>query len=190
MTKDRPSFGPAAIIRRAAVADAASIAALGARVFSETFRHMTAPADMQQFLANTYTPLRLATEMADPALVFFVAVFGEALAGFVQMRQGSHEPSVHGPAPVELQRLYVDGRWHGRGVAKQLVGQALCWAAQQGFETVWLGVGETNYRAQRFYEKLNLARCGQHTFYVGSDPQIDFIMQGSVQDAKAIAERW
>lgn len=176
-------------IRPATVLDASLIAALGARVFFATFQHMTAASDLQQFLHETYTPARLTAELSDPALVFFVACVQGSVAGFVQMRQKESEPQVTGPAPVELQRLYVDARWHGRGVAKALVRQALSWASQQGYKSVWLGVGEVNFRAQRFYEKFGLQKCGQHLFYVGSDPQVDFIMQGSIRQAQAVAER-
>src|SRR6478609_2481099 len=87
-------------IAPAILADAPHIAHLGARVFHETFAHVTPPADMQAFLAETYAPARLAEELADPAHVFLVARAGDALAGFAQLRQGPADPAVRGPAPV------------------------------------------------------------------------------------------
>lgn len=173
-------------IQPGTVADARDIAALGARVFRETFTDVTQPADMQAFLADTYTPQRLASELGDPARVFFVARAGNALAGFAQMRRDSTEPSVRGPAPVELQRLYIDAGWHGRGVAQALIGEALTWAQEAGYQTLWLGVGDTNFRAQRFYSKLGLKVCGSHVFQVGSDAQVDLIMEGPISRQAAL----
>ena len=42
---------------------------------------------------------------------------------------------------------------------------------------MWLGVWEYNPRAQRFYEKNGFRFVGKHTFLLGSDPQIDLLMQ-------------
>ncbi|HET6346735.1 MAG TPA: GNAT family N-acetyltransferase, partial [Myxococcota bacterium] len=156
---------PAPRIAPATAADAAFIARLGAQVFYKTFAHVTPPADMQAFLSETYAPARVAAELADPAHVFRVArAADDALAGFAQLRQGPPDPAVRGPAPVELQRLYVDSRWHGLGVAQALMHQAIDWAVAAGFRTLWLGVWEHNVRAQRFYRKYGLEVCGSHIF--------------------------
>jgi ribosomal protein S18 acetylase RimI-like enzyme len=42
---------------------------------------------------------------------------------------------------------------------------------------MWLGVGEDNQRAQRFYRKWGFQVVGEHIFQVGSDPQTDLIME-------------
>lgn len=171
-------------LRAATLADAEPIANLGARVFSATFRDVTAAEDLRLFLAATYTPARLALDLMDAARHFIVAHVGASLAGFCQMRMGAADPSVVGPRPVELQRLYVDGPWHGVGVAQALMQHGIAWAKGHAYETLWLGVGDTNFRAQRFYQKFGLRRCGEHIFYVGTDPQTDFIMAGPLGGLK------
>lgn len=178
-TTDTPTAGELRI-EPGNAADAPEVAALGARAFYEAFTHVTQPSDMQAFLAETYAPSRLAEEMADPARVFLLAHVGDALAGFAQMRQGRADAAVRGPAPVELQRLYVDARWHGAGVAQALTREALAWAAGAGYKTLWLGVWERNARAMRFYRKLGMEVCGSHIFRVGSDPQVDLLMEGPI----------
>ncbi len=51
---------------------------------------------------------------------------------------------------------------------------------EEGCDVMWLGVWEYNPRAQRFYEKNGFRIVGKHTFQLGSDPQIDLLMQKDI----------
>jgi ribosomal protein S18 acetylase RimI-like enzyme len=163
-------------IAQAQVDDAEAIAALGARVFGETFSHATPPGDMRRFLEETFRPELQRAEVEDPQRRVLVARIEGELAGFAMVRRHHAEPQIKGPDPIELQRLYVDGRWHGRGVAQALMAEAFAFARGAGHRTIWLGVWEHNQRAQRFYRKYGFEVCGSHVFPVGGDPQIDLLM--------------
>jgi ribosomal protein S18 acetylase RimI-like enzyme len=45
---------------------------------------------------------------------------------------------------------------------------------------VWLGVNQSNYRAQTFYRKHGFAVVGTRTFPVGTVLENDFVMVRSV----------
>jgi ribosomal protein S18 acetylase RimI-like enzyme len=47
-------------------------------------------------------------------------------------------------------------------------------AKQRGYASIYLGVWERNYRAQRFYAKFGFSKCGQKIFMVGRDAQTDW----------------
>jgi ribosomal protein S18 acetylase RimI-like enzyme len=160
------SMGPVQI-RQAGAADAAAISALAKRVFFETFSHATPPDDMRQFLEETFQPALQEAEIADANRVVLVAIVDDEIAGFAQLRRETS---------IELQRLYVDKRWHGRGVAKALMDEVMERACRSGCEKIWLGVWEHNFRAQAFYRKYGFEVCGSHVFPVGNDPQIDLLM--------------
>ena len=49
-------------------------------------------------------------------------------------------------------------------------------AAARGAQTMWLGVWERNFRAQKFYRKFSFADIGTHTFVLGHDRQTDLLM--------------
>lgn len=53
-------------------------------------------------------------------------------------------------------------------------------AQEEGFQTVWLGVWERNFRAQAFYKKYGFATVGQHVSRLGTDGQVDLVMVRSV----------
>uniref|UniRef100_UPI0034D9567F GNAT family N-acetyltransferase n=1 Tax=Lysinibacillus sp. GbtcB16 TaxID=2824761 RepID=UPI0034D9567F len=45
-----------------------------------------------------------------------------------------------------------------------------------GKQHVWLGVWEKNENAITFYHKMGFVRTGAHSFYMGDEEQIDYIM--------------
>jgi ribosomal protein S18 acetylase RimI-like enzyme len=53
---------------------------------------------------------------------------------------------------VEVEALYVDESWRGRGLAETLLDHACDWANSIGQTTVQLYVTASNERAIRFYQ--------------------------------------
>ena len=169
------------IIRTASVADAQSLAAFGHRVFSDTFAADNDPTQLSRYVDAAYTPAAQAGELADPAITTWLACDADDRPiGFAQVRRGPAPPSVSGPSPLELWRLYVDGQWHGRGVAGALMQTILDAAALEGAGTLWLGVWERNPRAQAFYRKHGFVPVGAHVFLFGTEEQIDQIWARAV----------
>ena len=60
---------PEPTIRRANVDDAEVLSALGARTFSETFRHLYDPEDLNAFMADVYSVEKTGRDLADPRSV-------------------------------------------------------------------------------------------------------------------------
>jgi len=162
--------------RRATSADAATLTAFGRRVFSATFQADNTPEDLAAYLDAAYTLDRQLSEIADTAVDTLLCEADGDLAGFAQLRFGTAPDEVAGDTPIELWRLYLDPRWHGRGVAARLMVSVEEAARARGATTLWLGVWERNLRAQKFYEKQGFVPVGSHTFVLGSDPQRDVIM--------------
>jgi ribosomal protein S18 acetylase RimI-like enzyme len=167
-------------IRPAGSTDAATLAALAARTFVETFSAGNTPEDVASYVGKSFGETRQAAEIADPDRVTLVADAGGALVGYAQLRP-SPPPSGLPPGPsIELQRFYVDRPAHGSGLGQRLMAEVMAAAAGRGAALVWLGVWERNPRAIRFYEKCGFADAGSQTFVLGSDPQTDRVMWASV----------
>lgn len=176
-------------LRRAAPEDAHAVADFAVRVFRETYdcQHGGASRteDVEAYLAEYLTRETIARDLADPAVTIVVAETPEgALAGYVQLRAGSRpEPGarvdparIPGDAPtMEIARMYVDQRWHGRGVAAPLFRSALDLARESAAVT-WLCVFRLNARAVAFYEKQGLRVAGTQTFVMGEERQEDWLM--------------
>lgn len=176
------------LVRRATIADAAPLSELGATTFRDTFAADNTPEDIARYLAETFTPEQQATELADPASIVLVAEHRALaddveLVGYVHLVAGVPPAAVQGPRPLELKRLYVARAWHGQGVAQSLMDAAVDAARAQGAGTLWLGVWERNPRAVAFYAKYGFTRVGEHTFMLGADAQIDWLLARPVGPA-------
>ncbi|MHB1222488.1 MAG: GNAT family N-acetyltransferase [Gemmatimonadaceae bacterium] len=168
-------------VRPAADADAPRVSQLGATTFSETFEGENTPADILRYLEESFTPERQAAEISDPAGVVLLAEHRGTSGvpdpvGYAHLVSGPAPAAVHGPAPLELKRLYVARAWHGRGVAQALMDAAIDAARARGAGTLWLGVWERNPRAVAFYAKYGFTRVGEHTFMLGADAQTDWLL--------------
>lgn len=66
--------------------------------------------DMEAYVRDAFSPDRIRAELADGANKFLLAFMegSDQPGGYAKLRTGSTDPSVTGPDPVELERLYVD----------------------------------------------------------------------------------
>lgn len=155
-------------VRMARPDEASALADLGARLFREAGGD-TDPADLDAYVAATFSPERQAREIADPTAAMLVAVPDGRIAGYAFL--------VAGEGVADLLRLYVDAAWHGRGVGPALLEAAIeAWAAR-GLPRLRLTVWERNPRAIAFYRRHGFVETGTTTFMVGTDAQTDLVME-------------
>lgn len=168
-------------IRRAETADAPALAALAARIFTETFAADTAPDDLAAFLAKAYGVRQQSEEIANPDVITFVVEAPQGLVAYAQVRRGGKTPKcVDVMGPVELWRFYVQKDLHGGGIAHRLMAEVMDAARELGGQNIWLSVWERNPRAISFYGKHGFRDLGAEDFWVGSDCQTDRILVATV----------
>lgn len=166
-------------VRLATPGDAAALAELGARAFSDTFGAGTTRADMTAYLARAFGPELQAAELADPDRTFLIAESDGTFAGYVQLRRGTPPACIAALRPLEIVRLYADAPWIGRGVGAALMRESLGLAADEGRDTTWLDVWEQNDRAIAFYRRWGFEPVGTAVFALGGDLQNDVVMARS-----------
>lgn len=164
-------------IRYGLPTDASELAELAARTFHETFADDNRPEDMALHLATAYGLAQQHAELTSPDTTTLVAEADARLIAYAQLRTSEAPECVRGEAPVELWRFYVSQEWHGRGVAQALMRRVEAELSRRGGRTLWLGVWERNDRAQAFYRKAGFVDVGSHVFTVGTDAQIDRILE-------------
>lgn len=166
-------------IRRGTVEDAETLAPLAVKIFNDTFaaNPLNKPEDMRVYIAEFMSVAAFARELADEDSIFFIAEIAGEIIGYAKLQANSTEDCVSDKNPIELCRLYVAHEFHGTGIAGKLMNECFAEATRKNFQTMWLGVWEFNFRAQKFYEKNDFYPVGRHIFQLGSDAQIDLVLE-------------
>jgi ribosomal protein S18 acetylase RimI-like enzyme len=173
--------------RRAKPTDAAQLAALAERTFRAAFGSCNTRENMDAHCAKTYGEAIQASEITNPEIETFVCEDSIELVGYAQLRWGTAPPCVLAVRPAEIQRIYVDRRWHGKGIAQALMSQVLISGLRGNADQIWLGVWEKNPRAVAFYRKFGFNKIGHHIFQLGDDPQYDWILCRDVRNLRSDA---
>ena len=163
-------------LRRATVTDDDLLAALSGRLFEQTFGPDNDPEDMREHIEKALM-IDSREAVSDPERRVWIAEddAGEAV-GYTVARRGSTADGVAGGSTAEVQRIYVDRAWHGRGVGEALMRVCVEQAHEWNADVLWLAVWERNPRAIAFYEKSGFRIVGRQTFVLGRDVQQDFVM--------------
>jgi GNAT superfamily N-acetyltransferase len=166
-----------ATIRRATAADAATLSAIGARTFAETFGHLYPPSDLQAFLADGHGLERAWADLCDTRLAIWLAevdghAVGYALAGPCGLPHADVTDRCG-----ELKRLYLLKAWQGGGLGGRLFEAAEAWLRAQGAQSLWIGVWSENLGAQRFYARHGYRKVGEYDFPVGRTLDREFILR-------------
>ncbi len=168
-------------IRRGMPEDAAALAELAARTFTEAFAADNTPDDLQAHLESSYGVVQQSQELSDPNEITLLAFAGDHLIAFAQVRRKAPPECVTQAQAIEVHRFYVDRVAHGKGMAQLLMAAVKSAANDFDAKHLWLSAWERNPRAVAFYAKMGFEIVGSANFVVGSDVQTDHIMVASLQ---------
>lgn len=162
-------------VRKASPEEAASLSELGASLFRQTYESALSPEDLSGHIAQDFHEKAQRGELEDPNIQTLLVEDRAGLAGFAQVRRRT-APVAGVQANVELWRIYVDRRLHGRGIGQQLLADAGRAARDMSATGIWLGVWEDNPRAIAFYRKNGFVPVGYQNFKVGVEEHRDLVM--------------
>lgn len=169
-------------IRRATADDAKVLTDLSYTTFWDAFAHhpKNAPDDLAHYMRQAFNVEQIAAELAEPNSIFLIAEVESRPAGYAKLNLDTTEDGITAVRPIELARLYSHQEYIGRGVGQDLMDACFELARSGDHDVMWLGVWEYNPRARRFYERNGFRQVGRHVFQLGSDPQIDLLMQREI----------
>lgn len=163
-------------IRTAILSDAKNLAELAERTFVDAFGDQNSDEDIKLHCQSNFGEAIQTEEISNPDYVVLVVENDDDLVAYAQLRWGECPSCISANAPGEIQRIYVDKSWHGKGLAQELMAACLTIMVERSTDVVWLGVWEKNPRAISFYKKLSFREVGGHIFNLGKDRQQDIIM--------------
>jgi ribosomal protein S18 acetylase RimI-like enzyme len=157
-------------LRPALAEDVPALAALATQVFLETYATEGVDLAMAQEVQALLTPAAFSEAFADPRRCFVVASLRErpeALIGFAQLLQRATHALLpqDGLAACELERLYLQQRFTGRGWGRALLRAAELQARQQGAQRLRLTAWAGNQRALAFYPRCDYRLLGDSVYH-------------------------
>ena len=153
------------------------IQSIGKETFYETFKDDNTEQNMQDYLATAFTTEKITSELKNPYSQFYLLFVGSELAGYLKVNIASAQTENMGMDALEIERIYVKQAFHKMGLGKTLMNKAIDIATELNKHYIWLGVWEKNRNAIDFYVKAGFEQCGQHSFYMGDEEQVDWIMK-------------
>ncbi|MEM9327772.1 MAG: GNAT family N-acetyltransferase [Bacteroidota bacterium] len=128
--------------------------------FLEAYREEHSMENIEAYCDQHYTLEALEKVIKDPAYdVYLAKKKGQDVAALViYHRSCPLRPQVKAS---ELKQLYVLSSQYGTGLGKHLMEKSFEIVREGGGEWIWLCVSDRNYRAQRFYLKMNFEKIGK-----------------------------
>ena len=163
-------------IRRATIADAATIADMGRRLLPVAHADALPATDMNLYVGQSFNLAQIRSELSDLTARFWLAENSRAAAGMIKMAPAPLPTAGPGQWPVELSRLYLKPNWIGKGVGSALMQQALTQAADAGHDVCWLMVWAGNGRALDFYRRWGFIVTDTVNYPVGHSQLAAYVM--------------
>jgi len=169
-------------IRRCIAGDAPALAALGARLFTETYGPTHPEPELSRYLARSFSVEIVREAISDAGVSMFMAEDSTGVPIAYAYMKASPEPpaGVTGRRVFEIVRFYVDGAVQGRGVGAALMSSCFDDAKARGADMVWLQVWKEAPWAVGFYHRMGFSVVGSAPFYFGEQIGDDHIMSRAV----------
>ncbi len=159
------------IIRRADTADVSRLSLICDATFLETFAGQIAGDALVAHCRSKHSPEFLADLLGTGAKAW-LAELDDAPIGYAMLTAPELDAAQEGD--IELKKIYVLSRFHGKGVAALLFDAALEAAAPN--RRLLLGVKDDNSRAIAFYTKQGFHQIGTRRFDVGGKLYDDLVL--------------
>ena len=163
-------------IHKCTLEDSRKLQEISYETFNETFKHQNSAENMNAYLEKAFNLTQLEKELSNISSQFFFIYFNNEVAGYIKINTHDAQTEEMGDESLEIERIYVKNEFQNHGLGKDLLNKALEIAMERNNKKIWLGVWEKNENAIAFYQKMGFVQTGTHSFYMGDEEQIDFIM--------------
>lgn len=167
--------------RKVTSEDVEQLQKISRKTFYETFAGSNTEADMQKYLDESFSKIKLIAELINPNSEFYFAILDNEIIGYLKINFGASQTELKEEKALEIERIYVLQKFHGQKIGQILYEKAIEIAQEKKSEYVWLGVWEENPRAISFYKKNGFVEFDKHIFRLGDDEQIDIMMKKSLE---------
>lgn len=164
-------------IKKVILNDIDLLQSISITTFSDTFGKDNSPEDLQNYLDKAYSTEQLSLELNNNNSEFHFIYSNNQLAGYLKTNVDDAQTESIDLEGLEIERIYILSSFKRQGLGNMLFQKALTSAKSLNKKSIWLGVWENNFPAIQFYKSIGFEKVGQHSFFMGTDEQIDFILK-------------
>ena len=169
-------------IRKVRLAELETLRELAERTFRDAWEDKNTTENFEAYCREHFSFDNVSAEFAAPGSEFYFAeIDGEPVA-YLKLNIGKRPESpgdYDGPA-LHLERIYVLQGTQSQGLGAELLRFAEMRARETGATWIWLGVWQQSPRTIAFYERNGFSIFGTEIFWLGDDPQHDWLMRKAV----------
>lgn len=165
------------VFRECTIKDLHTLQEFSYKTFNDAFNHLNTPSNMKAYLEKAFNICKMRAELLNPNSRFYFLNVDDGLVGYLKLNDFKAQTDIHDPKSLEIERIYILSEHQGKGLGGILLNKVAEIAAAQKKEYLWLGVWEKNDLAIRFYQKNGFYETGRHSFFIGAEEQMDYIMR-------------
>jgi len=157
-------------IIRAEPEDAAIVALLGRITFAETFGYLFRDHadELRAYLDTIFGVAKVRASLGKPENAYWLALSERLPVSYAKIKHPSAPSGQAEKGAAQLQKIYVLNEFHGEGIGKALLQQALNEAERRCAPTIGLDVLHENKRAIEFHKTHGFAMTGEDRYTIGS----------------------
>ncbi|WP_209125637.1 GNAT family N-acetyltransferase [Alkalihalobacillus sp. BA299] len=163
-------------IKKCNIEDLQMLQEISIETFNDTFKEQNSPKIMKAYLERAFNLKQLEKELSKISSEFFFVYVNNEVAGYLKVNTNDAQSEEMGEEALEIERIYIKNKFQKHGLGKYLLNKAMEIAMERNKKKIWLGVWEKNENAIAFYKKMGFVQSGAHSFYMGDEEQMDFIM--------------
>lgn len=164
-------------IKKCTLDDLKTLHNLSVETYTDTFGEYNTEADLNDYLDKAYNNTELKKELTNSNSMFYFAFYDGKLAGYLKLNVLDAQSESIGDESLEIERIYIRKQFKRLGLGTKLLNFGIAKAEELNKQSVWLGVWENNFPAQKFYQKMDFVRYSEHKFIMGESVQTDYILK-------------
>lgn len=168
-------------VKKCTLEDLQTLQEISIETFYNTFKDQNSHENMKIYLEKAFNLEQLGKELTNKSSQFLLVYFNHEVSGYLKINMNDAQSEKMGDQALEIERIYIHTKFQKHGLGKFLLNEAMKIAKEQHKKEIWLGVWEKNENAIAFYKRMGFVQTGTHSFYMGDEEQLDFIMTKALQ---------
>ena len=153
----------------------------GSKSFIYAYQCTLPLEEIRKYINTAFSEAAILEEINGSLATYFICQDASLNpCGYAKLIQSPAPECINPSSGIELQRLYVDSDYRGRGIGKLLEFHAESNSRNRDIHNIWLRVWEGNTVAQEIYKKWGFTIVGEEQYQVGEDQRIVLLMNKSL----------